>query len=295
MSFWLGKQPAGTESKHRWTVYVRGVDCEDLSYFVKKVVFTLHESFNEPIRNIEKPPYEVTEIGWGEFDIGIKIFFHDPKEAPQSLIHHLKLFPTLSVKKPVVSETLDEFVFVNPSEIMMKQLNSGTGFPSIDTGVNMHYMIAELRDQEQKSIETLRVAEAVVQNKMDILRKRLYAAEAETAKLRGNALASSAVQPMYPFSGGTQTYPVTTFSGTINNSPSVFTSGVNSSTSNGTLMLNQLGMSAANYGYGYGQVSYMTGANPSYTVSSSLPSTVTLATSSGGSVLPSGFSSMSTS
>jgi hypothetical protein len=33
---------------------------------------------------ITKPPYEVTETGWGEFEVVIKIYFHDPNERPVS-------------------------------------------------------------------------------------------------------------------------------------------------------------------------------------------------------------------
>lgn len=47
----------------RWTVYVRGIENEDLSYFIKKVVFYLHDSYNEPIRVIENSPFELTEEG----------------------------------------------------------------------------------------------------------------------------------------------------------------------------------------------------------------------------------------
>ena len=36
-----------------------------------QVTFTLHPSFKNPVRVKEVPPYEVTESGWGEFDIGI--------------------------------------------------------------------------------------------------------------------------------------------------------------------------------------------------------------------------------
>ena len=32
-----------------------------------------------------KPPYEVTETGWGEFEVIIKIYFTDPNERPVSL------------------------------------------------------------------------------------------------------------------------------------------------------------------------------------------------------------------
>lgn len=33
-----------------------------------------------------KPPYEITETGWGEFEIIIKIFFIDPNERSVSIL-----------------------------------------------------------------------------------------------------------------------------------------------------------------------------------------------------------------
>ena len=33
-----------------------------------------------------KPPYEVTETGWGEFEVIIKIYFNDPTERPVNCI-----------------------------------------------------------------------------------------------------------------------------------------------------------------------------------------------------------------
>ena len=35
---------------------------------------------------VTRPPYEVTETGWGEFEIAIKIHFYDPNERPVSII-----------------------------------------------------------------------------------------------------------------------------------------------------------------------------------------------------------------
>jgi len=61
----------------KWTVYVRGAQNEDLSYFIQRVVFYLHESYDEPVRVVEHAPFELTEEGWGQFDIKIEIFFHD--------------------------------------------------------------------------------------------------------------------------------------------------------------------------------------------------------------------------
>ena len=77
---------------------------QDMSTFVRKVQFKLHESIPNPIRGtlrctthtrhvlthntlhpvITRPPYEVGETGWGEFEIIIKVFFVDPSEKPVS-------------------------------------------------------------------------------------------------------------------------------------------------------------------------------------------------------------------
>ena len=35
---------------------------------------------------VTKPPYEITETGWGEFEIIIKIFFIDPNERSVSIL-----------------------------------------------------------------------------------------------------------------------------------------------------------------------------------------------------------------
>jgi transcription initiation factor IIF auxiliary subunit len=54
ISWWLGKKADDTKT-HRWTTYVRGPHNEDLSYFIKKVVFTLHPSFPNPVRGTTRP------------------------------------------------------------------------------------------------------------------------------------------------------------------------------------------------------------------------------------------------
>ena len=75
---------------------------------------------NSSFRTLAKPPYEVTETGWGEFEIVIKIYFQDPAERPVTIYHVLKLFqagqPTdhnslMKNQKTVVSEFYDEIIF----------------------------------------------------------------------------------------------------------------------------------------------------------------------------------------
>lgn len=54
---------------HMWTLYVKAADPS----FIKSVTFKLHESF---LNNaVEKTfPFEISEQGWGEFTVGIRIY-----------------------------------------------------------------------------------------------------------------------------------------------------------------------------------------------------------------------------
>jgi len=116
---------------HKWSVYVRSGDGQDLSKIFKKVVFKLHESFHKPTRTISVPPYEVSESGWGEFEIQATIHLMDPAEPSLTLYHFLKLYadPAVAGKGTLLSETptgaevitaesYDEIVFPSASPVM---------------------------------------------------------------------------------------------------------------------------------------------------------------------------------
>ena len=79
VAFYLGKK-ADENNTHQWTLYLRGPNNEDLSACIEKVVFQLHASFAQPLRELTTPPYEVTERGWGEFEAQIRITWKDPNE-----------------------------------------------------------------------------------------------------------------------------------------------------------------------------------------------------------------------
>lgn len=83
VSFYLGKKAENKNEfqSHQWTLYLRGSNNEDLSHCIEKVVFQLHPSFAQPIREYTQPPYEVTEKGWGEFEAQIRIYWKDPSET----------------------------------------------------------------------------------------------------------------------------------------------------------------------------------------------------------------------
>lgn len=44
---------------------------------------------------VEKPPYEVTETGWGEFEVQIRIYFVDVNEKPVRYPAVVVMFPQM--------------------------------------------------------------------------------------------------------------------------------------------------------------------------------------------------------
>ena len=89
----FGKKRDNDGHTHEWTVYFKPYDNEDMSQYIKKVHFKLHESYANPNRVVSKPPYEVSETGWGEFEVQVKIHFNDAaNEKPLIFYHVLKLF-----------------------------------------------------------------------------------------------------------------------------------------------------------------------------------------------------------
>ncbi|TID30282.1 hypothetical protein CANINC_001162 [Pichia inconspicua] len=122
---------APKDHTHSWTVFVRDPTGNDLSQYIKKVVFKLHDTYPNATRTIEQPPFEVTESGWGEFEIVIKIFFHtEGGEKNVTLVHHLKLHPydgTISMDGKVESVLYDEIVFNEPTETAFAMLTQNPG------------------------------------------------------------------------------------------------------------------------------------------------------------------------
>lgn len=120
---------------HRWTIFVRDPNGQDMSKFIKKVIFKLHDTYPNPSRSIESPPFEVVETGWGEFEITIRIFFvNEANEKNVLLYHHLKLHPygpgsenIPAGTQPVESYIYDELVFNEPTEAMFEILTEKPG------------------------------------------------------------------------------------------------------------------------------------------------------------------------
>lgn len=89
------------ELTHSWKCYVR-VDPST----VKSVQFKLHSSFIKPVIEVFAPPFEITECGWGEFTIQIRIVLFNDEKIHTT--HYLSLY---SDSYPHVSERYDSAVY----------------------------------------------------------------------------------------------------------------------------------------------------------------------------------------
>lgn len=85
----------GTRGRDSETDYHRHVGGkDDISHFIRRVQFKLHESFPQALRTCDRPPYQVSETGWGEFEVQVKIWWaQESGEKPLQTFHYLKLHP----------------------------------------------------------------------------------------------------------------------------------------------------------------------------------------------------------
>lgn len=121
-------KPPGTpdDHTHSWTVFIKGIDDIDITYWLRRVQFKLHESIPNHVRStsltsshpfsvippshrtkltkslpriivvegIKGQPFQIHETGWGEFEITMKLYYvPESSEKPQTLYHHLRLHP----------------------------------------------------------------------------------------------------------------------------------------------------------------------------------------------------------
>ncbi|CAK7272527.1 NuA4 histone H4 acetyltransferase complex and the SWR1 complex subunit [Sporothrix epigloea] len=123
---------------HSWQVFVRGIDDTDITYWLRRVQFKLHESIPNPVRMIEGErgkPFVVEETGWGEFEVTLKLYYAaESGEKPQSLYHHLRLHPygrtdedreAMRQTGQIPAWTYEEQLFNEPYEAFYEVLTTG--------------------------------------------------------------------------------------------------------------------------------------------------------------------------
>ncbi|KAK5156856.1 anaphase-promoting complex subunit cdc27 [Recurvomyces mirabilis] len=127
--------PAPDNHTKGWKVYVRPLpNGPDLTTWLKKVQFKLHHTYTDASRTIEAPgPYEVSETGYGEFGVEIRLYF--ASESGEKAVyreHYLVLAPYGSEEQKakmerenlVVAERMETVEFNEPTMEFFKTLTS---------------------------------------------------------------------------------------------------------------------------------------------------------------------------
>ncbi|KAJ5855964.1 uncharacterized protein N7529_009908 [Penicillium soppii] len=192
---------------HRWQIFVRGINGEDISYWLKKVQFKLHETYAQNVRTIEQPPFEVSETGWGEFEIQIKLYFvPESNEKPQTLWHSLKLHPygpdaegMKERRETVISQNYEEIIFNEPVEPFYEILTGGSpgapagkskgkntrqpaqsrtaNIPSGDSPGNPYSRVTENKELDRLAEATQTVEQMIREEKERLIEKEKLLAE----------------------------------------------------------------------------------------------------------------------
>lgn len=187
---------------HKWTVFVRDPSGkDDLGYIIKRVIFKLHDTYPQPTRVVEQPPFELTETGWGEFEIQIRVLFA-PCAAEKQLVlhHHLKLHPYgpefqqrlaagqvemtaagVPRAQDVQSILYDELVFSEPTEAMLELLASRPGALLLKRP-QLPYLPFSYETEAREARQVARAAAAVAEE-LQAARAQIVALEAEKQAL----------------------------------------------------------------------------------------------------------------
>ncbi|CAG8433314.1 13055_t:CDS:2 [Ambispora gerdemannii] len=179
------------DSTHKWTVFVRGVNGEDISHFIKKVEFGLHETFSTPKRVVEGPPFEISETGWGEFELSIILYFvPESGEKPITLYHDLRLHPhaddglmfSSNVSKTVSSFQYEELIFIDPFKEMYQILadNDRTSILPARSTASQPFSV----QAEQEEIKAIEEAYRQVQEYLTNYKQRMDNATKEMEQIK---------------------------------------------------------------------------------------------------------------
>ncbi|KAF2732355.1 yeats-domain-containing protein [Polyplosphaeria fusca] len=129
-------RPKGIPDDHtkRWTVYVRQPEGDpSLTTWLNKVQFKIFNTYENPLRTCENPPFEVTETGWGGFTIDVRLHFQPASgEKAQYRQHFLQLEKYGDEKQQarqeaegcVRSEYLEVVQFNEPTEALFDALTT---------------------------------------------------------------------------------------------------------------------------------------------------------------------------
>ncbi|CAG0882926.1 unnamed protein product [Cyprideis torosa] len=177
LAYSFGQKRAEDGHTHQWTVYIKPYLNEDMSAWIRKIHFRLHDSYANRDRIVTKPPYEVTETGWGEFEVAIKVYFQGAKpgqDKPVTFHHLLRLFPhlysvevNLNNRRSICTESYDEIVFTRPSSLLKELL--ATTRPVTHAPYHHH---VDFEQKERDSLASIDAVRRIIQSDLAAARSR---------------------------------------------------------------------------------------------------------------------------
>ena len=202
--------PPDPSHTHKWSVYVKGVDGEDISYLFKRITIKIHESFSNPTRVFEGSPMNaiVQESGWGEFQVVIRLTLHDPGEKIITLNHYLQLYskedaaslpanqPPPIQKKPVIIENYEEIVFVDPIQEVYDKLMANPIHLPLDKGIfsiffdSFSFVIELDQLSEKRELEKIKEYKSILDGEYEKLAMQVSRAENEYKRLQSTLQSS---------------------------------------------------------------------------------------------------------
>lgn len=133
---------------HDWELYVRGTDKSDISHFVEKVVFNLHDSFPKPKRVVKEAPYVLKESGYAGFVLPIDIHFKN-RDEPKRVTFNYDL-DLQQTGPPVHRNEIKKYTFNNPSDDFRRKLLKGGGIPLVNNADEKSRDSVDERSQSSK-------------------------------------------------------------------------------------------------------------------------------------------------
>ncbi|XP_055343815.1 protein AF-9-like isoform X2 [Paramacrobiotus metropolitanus] len=122
---------------HDWVVFLRGPkeNPSAIQTIIRKVVFTLHPSFQNPIRVVDKPPYEIRESGYAGFILPIDIYF---KGRSDDMPYRIRFDYDLTIppNESINSLQTEKITFRNPSVDFRRKLLEGGGCGVLETDLD---------------------------------------------------------------------------------------------------------------------------------------------------------------
>ncbi|GBN26358.1 Protein AF-9 [Araneus ventricosus] len=115
---WKNIKPTNEGYTHDWTVFVQGVNGNEIKHIVEKVVFRLPGSYPDPNRMKEKPPYVLSESTSEGLSIQIDVFF-----CTEAKLKKVNYVYDIFISDEVVNISWErKLTFPNPSKEFKEKL-----------------------------------------------------------------------------------------------------------------------------------------------------------------------------